>query len=65
MNDTDGIESNAIVPGLVIGKPMKRGRSDVLQLYWSDGITWNTVADRSTSLDFAKNQCGIFARNYV
>jgi hypothetical protein len=65
MDDTDGIESNALVPGLVIGKPMKRSSSYVLQLYWGDCITWHTVTDRSTGLDFAKHQDGIFAGNYV
>jgi hypothetical protein len=65
MDDTDGIESNALVSGLVIGKPMKRSSSDVLQLDWGDCITWHTVTDRSTGLDFAKHQDGIFAGNYV
>jgi hypothetical protein len=44
---------------------MYGGGSDVLQLYWGDCITWNTVADRSTGLDFAKHQDGIFTGNYV
>jgi hypothetical protein len=65
MNDTDGIESNALMPRLVIGKPMKRSSSDVLELDWGDCITWYSVTDRSTGLDFAKHQNGIFAGNYV
>jgi hypothetical protein len=65
VNDADGIDSNALMSGLVIAKPMKSGGSDVSQLCWSYCITWISMADRSTGLDFAKHQDGIFAGNYV
>jgi hypothetical protein len=65
VNDADGIESNALMSGLVIAKPMKGGGSDVLQLYWRYCITWISMTDRSTSFNFTKYQDGIYACNYV
>jgi hypothetical protein len=65
IDHANGIKTNPLMPGLMFAEPMKGGSSDVLQLDWGYGITWNTVANRAASLDFAKYQDGIFSCNYV